>query len=132
MGEPARLTATQQAFAIVGAVILVALVIRLIYGRRLREDYAALWFGFSILIFVFALWQEGLRVIARALDALTLTAPVFLLSILFLILIAIHFSVELSRTARRVSSLAQRIALLESAPPEGTAGDTRPDRSAPA
>lgn len=105
--------------AILGAVVLLALVVKLIYDRRLREDYAGLWFAFTILILVFAIWEEGLRSVARALDALTLTAPVFVLSILFLTLVAIHFSVELTRLTRRLNRLAQRLALLEASEPGG-------------
>ncbi|MBI4346372.1 MAG: DUF2304 domain-containing protein [Elusimicrobia bacterium] len=119
MREPASLTANQQALAILGAVVLLALVMKLIYDRRLREDYAGLWFAFTILILVFAIWEEGLRSVARALDALTLTAPVFVLSILFLTLVAIHFSVELTRLTRRLNRLAQRLALMEASDKHG-------------
>lgn len=130
MGEPASLTAGQQALAIAGAIVLLALIVKLIYDRRLREDYAGLWFAFAIVIVIFAIWEEGLRWIARLLGALTLTAPVFVLSILFLTLIAIHFSVELTRLTRRLNRLAQRLALMET--PDGRTGGEpreRGDRS---
>ena len=56
--------------------------------------------------------SDGLRLVAHAFDALTLTAPVFLLSILFLTAVALHFSVRLTRLSRDASALARELALL--------------------
>ena len=121
--EPAYLTPGQQAVAIVGAIALFLVVLKLIYDRRLREDYGALWFTVSVATLVLAVWQEGLRYVARLLQALTLTAPIFLLSILFLTLVAIHFSVRMSALSFQLHKLAQRMAILDAA------GREREDRS---
>ncbi|HEV8534130.1 MAG TPA: DUF2304 domain-containing protein [Candidatus Limnocylindria bacterium] len=109
---PLQLTPLQQAAAIVAAAILFISVLVLIYRRRLGENYGAMWFLVGLLTLIAALWQDGLRLLARALDAVTLTAPLFLLSILFLTAIAIHFSVKLSEQAQQVKKLAQEVALL--------------------
>jgi hypothetical protein len=112
MAEPPYLTPLQQALAIAGALALFALIVVLIYRRRLREDYGALWFTIGLVLVLFAAWQDGLRLIARALDAVTLTAPLFLLSILFLTGLAITFSVRLTDLSRKVTALARELALL--------------------
>src|SRR5205814_1723143 len=78
------------------ATLLFVSILVLIYRRRLGENYGAMWFLVGLVTLVAALWQDGLRLVARALDAVTLTAPLFLLSILFLTAIAVHFSVKLS------------------------------------
>lgn len=109
---PLQLTPLQQAAAIAGAATLFISILVLIYRRRLGENYGAMWFLVGLVTLVAALWQDGLRLIARALDAVTLTAPLFLLSILFLTVIAIQFSVKLSEQAQQVKKLAQEIALL--------------------
>ena len=103
------------------------LVVVLIRRRALSEDYAALWFGASLVTVIFAIWQDGLRLIARALDALTLTAPIFVLSTLFLGLVALHFAVRLSRMAAQVRTLTREIALLTA-----ERGGSRRDASADA
>jgi hypothetical protein len=110
--EPLHLTPLQQAGAIAGSIALLVFVIVLIYRRRLREDYGALWLAAALATVVFAVWQDGLRLVAHLLDAVTLTAPIFLLSILFLTLIAIHYSVRLTTLSRNVHDLAREIALL--------------------
>jgi hypothetical protein len=71
-----------------------------------------MWFAVGLITLIAALWQDGLRLIARALDAVTLTAPLFLLSILFLTAIAIHFSVKLSEQSQQLKKLAQEVGLL--------------------
>ncbi len=71
-----------------------------------------MWVLVGLVTLVAALWQGGLRLVARALDAVTLTAPLFLLSIIFLTAIAIHFSVKLSEQAQQLKKLAQEVALL--------------------
>lgn len=112
MGDVPYLTPLQQGLAIAGALVLFATILTLIYRRRLREDYGALWFTIGLAMVVLAIWQDGLRSIARALNAVTLTAPLFLLSILFLTGLAITFSVRLTELSRKVTSLAREVALM--------------------
>jgi hypothetical protein len=109
---PLQLTPLQQAAAIVAAALLFVSILVLIYRRRLGENYGAMWFLVGLLTLIAAIWQDSLRLVARALDAVTLTAPLFLLSILFLTAIAVHFSVKLSEHAQQVKKLAQEVALL--------------------
>jgi hypothetical protein len=115
VGEPLQLTPVQQIAAIAGSIGLLVLVLVLIYRRKLREDYGALWFAAAVATVLLALWQDGLRLLAEALQAVTLTAPIFLLSILFLALIAIHFSVRFTTLSGQVRDLAREIALLRAA-----------------
>jgi hypothetical protein len=112
MVEPLHLTPLQQAAAVAGSIGLLLFVIYLIYRGRLREDYGALWLAAATATVIFALWQDGLRLLAATLDAVTLTAPIFLLSILFLTVIAIHFSVRFTTLSAQVQHLAREIALL--------------------
>ena len=111
------LTATQQVVAIAAAAALLVVVLVLVYRGRLREDYAALWLVVAVVALVLAIWQEGLRAIARLFDSVTLTAPVFLLAIAFLTLIALRFTVRLSEHDRKLKRLAQDVALLSAARP---------------
>ena len=127
---PLQLTPLQQAAAIFGAAILFVSILVLIYRRRLGENYGAMWFLVGLLTLIAALWQEGLRLVARALDAVTLTAPLFLLSILLLTAIAIHFSVKLSEQAQQVKKLAQEIALLRAQSDRPSTGEDAAEESA--
>ena len=112
MIEPLHLTRLQQSAAVIGALILVTVIVALIYRGKLREDYGAIWFGVALVTLVFAAWQDGLRIVATALDAVTLTAPVFLLGILFLTGVAIHYSVRFTTMSAQIRQLAREVALL--------------------
>ncbi|MDQ2952222.1 MAG: DUF2304 domain-containing protein [Chloroflexota bacterium] len=127
---PLQLTPLQQAAAIVAAVLLFASILVLIYRRRLGENYGAMWFIVGVVTLIAALWQDGLRLVARALDAVTLTAPLFLLSIVFLTAIAIHFSVKLSEQAQQVKKLAQEVALLRGKGEVAATGTTQAEDQA--
>ncbi|HEY7624599.1 MAG TPA: DUF2304 domain-containing protein [Candidatus Limnocylindria bacterium] len=128
---PLQLTPLQQAAAVVAAALLFLSILVLIYRRRLGENYGAMWFLVGLLTLVAALWQDGLRLVARALDAVTLTAPLFLLSILFLTAIAIHFSVKLSEQAQQLKKLAQEVALLRSRADRREPGAAAPPEDGP-
>lgn len=126
MIEPLTLTPIQRGAAIAGGAMLLAVVLWLVYRGRLREDYAALWLAVAFLTFIFAIWEHGLRLLAQALDAVTLTAPIFLLGIAFLAAIALHFSVRLSDQSQRITRLAQDLALLRHDREERAGHDDRP------
>ena len=123
--EPLHLTPIQQAGAILGSVGLLVFVALQIYRGKLREDYGALWFTAGGATVLLSVWQDGLRLVAQTLDAVTLTAPVFLLSIGFLTIVAIHYSVRFSELSTQVHDLAREIALLRVEHPEGAAPAAR-------
>ena len=123
--EPLHLTPIQQAGAILGSVGLLVFVALQIYRGKLREDYGALWFTAAGATVLLSVWQDGLRLVAQTLDAVTLTAPVFLLSIGFLTIVAIHYSVRFSELSTQVHDLAREIALLRVERPEGAAPAAR-------
>ena len=123
--EPLHLTPVQQAGAILGSIGLLGFVALQIYRGKLREDYGALWFTAAGATVLFSIWQDGLRLVAQAFDALTLTAPIFLLSIAFLTVVAIHYSVRFSELSSQVHDLAREIALLRLEPP-GVAAEAPP------
>lgn len=120
MNEVPYLTPLQQAAAIAGAAVLFVVVVSLIRQRRLREDYGAVWFAASVAALLLAIWQDGLRLVARALNAVTLTAPLFLFGILFLTAVGIHFSVRLSRMSDDLKRLGREVALLRADEGPGT------------
>lgn len=126
MKEVPYLTPFQQAAAIVGAAVLFVVVVSLIRQRRLREDYGAVWFAASVTALLLAIWQDGLRLVARALDAVTLTAPLFLLGILFLTAVGIHFSMRLSRMSDDLKRLGREVALLRADERPGTEAHREP------
>lgn len=97
--------------AAVGMAVFVAELLR---RGILREKFAALWLVVSGLLIVVAVFPQLLR---SAADALGFTVPsnlLFFVSILFLLLVAVQLSYEVSKLEARTRRLAEDVALLRS------------------
>ncbi len=102
----------QRPFAILTALLLLALVVVLIRKRKLREEYALLWLGVGLIVMVLATWYSLLEWLTRAIGAVDPTSALFIFSLLFLLVISIHFSVVNSRMKDQIRDLTQEIAFL--------------------
>lgn len=107
------LPARQQLVAVLLATGILALVIELVRRRRLREEYAWVWIAVSCVLLLLALNGSLVTVVSRWIGAATSTSTLFFGALIFLMLLALQFSVRLSRLTYRYRVLAQRLALLE-------------------
>lgn len=101
------------AYALAIAMLLVSL--ELVRRRKLREEYAALWIGTGVLLFLLA-WQH--RWLSWFQDLIAAKSPVsalFFGAFVFLMLLCLQFSVRLSKMSFRQKTLAQRLTQLEKA-----------------
>ena len=97
------------------SVMLLLVVFELIRSRRLRERYALLWLATGVVLVALSAWRGGLNTIARWFGVSTYPpAVLFAVGLLFVILVLLHFSTVISRLADQNTTLAQRLALLES------------------
>jgi hypothetical protein len=100
-------------FAAIAALLLLVVILELVRSRRLQERYALLWVMTSVVLLVFALWRDGLNVLARTVGIAYPPSALFLLAALFILVVLLHYSTVISELAERNLMLAQRIALLE-------------------
>lgn len=97
------------------SVVLLLVVFELIRSRRLRERYALLWLATGVVLVALSAWRGGLNTIARWLGVRSYPpAVLFAVGLLFVILVLLHYSTVISRLVDQNTTLAQRIALLES------------------
>ena len=101
-----------QILAVVGSLLMAGLVFQLIRARRLREEYAVLWFVAGILLIVLSLWRDLLHTVARLVGVEYPPSVLLLGGIVLGFLISLHFSIALSRLAEQNKRLAQELALL--------------------
>ena len=90
-------------------------VIELIRRNKLKERYSLLWLASSIVIFIFSVSRETLHAIALSIGILYPPSLIFLLAVLFLIVINIHFSTVISDLFEKNKNLTQELALLKKA-----------------
>jgi hypothetical protein len=107
------LTSYQTAFAIATSGIVFLLLLELIRRRRVREEYAWLWLFTGILMILLVTWPALLRLITRLIGAAAPLTTLLIFSTIFLLAIAVHYSVIISNLTTQVKNLSQELALLE-------------------
>jgi hypothetical protein len=130
----------QQIFALIVGIAISIFIVEMVRRRKLREEYSWLWLltGFGIVLL--AVWYDLLVFITEMIGAVLPTTTLFVFSLLFLLLISLHYSVKISSLTDQVRKLAQKIAILQSeldeqreaskshpsttAPPHGTGEST--------
>ena len=115
-------------FAAIASILLLLVVLELIRSRRLQERYALLWVMTAVVLLVFALWRDGLNVLASTVGIAYPPSALFMLAAVFILIVLLHYSTAISELAERNLMLAQRIALLEQKLKEAESAP-RPDSS---
>ena len=105
-------TLSQHLLPLAASLVITVVTVELIRRRKLREEYAMLWVGASVLLLVLAVWPQLLWHLSHWLGVYYLTVMI-LLSFSFLALLVIHLAVAVSRLADDNRQVAQRLALAE-------------------
>ncbi len=106
------LTTHQTAFAIATSLIVFLLLLELIRRRRLREEYAWLWLFTGVWMLLLVTWPPLLSLITRIIGAAAPLTTLLIFSTIFLLAIAVHYSVIISKLTTQVKNLSQELALL--------------------
>jgi hypothetical protein len=104
--------------SIVVSTALLLYTLEMVRRRRLREEYSILWLFGSVVILVLSLKQGWLISIALAVGIAYPPSFLFLVGILFIMLILIHFSIAISKLHQMNKKMAQEIALMKAAAEE--------------
>jgi hypothetical protein len=100
-------------FSICSSAALLLYILEMVRRRRLREEYSILWLAGSVVILVLSLKQDWLVGIAHAVGIAYPPSFLFLIGILFILLILIHFSIAISKLHMMNKKMAQELALLK-------------------
>jgi len=103
---------SQKIFALFICLLVFVVTINLVRKRKLREEYSVLWLVTSILMFVLVIRYEWLVALTNFIGAGLPTTTLFICSIVFLMLIAVQFSIKISGLTAQIKNLAQENALL--------------------
>ena len=99
-------------FGVAAAVVLLVFILELLRRGILREKFAVLWLAVSTLLVVMAIFPGLLRGTADALGFEVPSNLLFFTGILFLLLVCVQLSYEVSRLEARTRRLAEDLALL--------------------
>ena len=103
---------SQKIFALLMCCFVFVVTVNLVRKRRLREEYSVLWLVTSLFMFVLVLRYEWLVSLTALIGAGLPTTTLFIFSLIFLMLIAVQFSIKISRLTDQMKNLAQENALL--------------------
>ncbi len=96
--------------------------------RKLMEEYSILWLSGSVVVLILSLKQSWLNRIAAAVGIAYPPSLLFLVGMLFIVLILIHFSITISKLKQKNKQIAQEIALMKSSPPKDGPSPSRETR----
>lgn len=100
-------------FGLIASAAGMVFVLELVRRRKLREDYSLLWLATAASLIVLTLSRPLLDQIAAFLGIITYPpAALFLVAIMFMLLILLHYATVLTRLARENKQLAQQMAIL--------------------
>lgn len=102
-----------QLFVIVSGIALLVLVLELVRRRRLREEYSWLWLLTAVGYLLMAVCPELASRVGTIIGSDRLVSVFTFLGFFFLFVIAIQFSVQVSRLTEQNKNLAQQLAILD-------------------
>jgi hypothetical protein len=102
-----------QILAVIGSVLLIFFILELIRRRRLREEFSILWLAMGVVFLVLSLFRGLLDKFSYFIGIGYPPAALFLILIMGLMLILIHFSTAISELKETQKKLVQEIGLLK-------------------
>jgi hypothetical protein len=96
----------------IAGVAVLAFIVELLRRRQLQEKYAILWLAVSVVTVPLAFFPRVFDAAARALGIASGVSLVLFLAILFLLLVCVHLSWEVSRLEEETRTLAEDLALM--------------------
>jgi hypothetical protein len=109
--ESSALTIIQW-LVLIFVLLLLVFVVEAVRRSRLKERYALLWLGAAGGILVLTAWRSLLDRLALFLGVLYGPSLLFLVALLFLLVILLHFSLVISEHRDKTRRLTQQLALL--------------------
>ena len=121
------MTPTAHVFVAVGGLAAIAFIVRLVRRKNLSAKYSLLWVSVGLLIGIVAAAPGLLKWVSERVGVYYPATTALLLAVGFLLLVAVHFSWELSRLEQRTRALAEELALLR----EGALERDEPSQAGP-
>ena len=110
---------------------LLLYILEMVRRRRLREEYSILWLAGGVILLVFSLKRDWLEWAADTAGIYYPPSFLFLIGMLFILLILIHFSITISKLYQMNKKMAQEIAHMKQAKGEELGEEANPTAPSP-
>ncbi|CUO06273.1 DUF2304 domain-containing protein [Dorea longicatena] len=96
---------------VVGAIVLLAFMLRKIRLAKLKIEYTVFWIGFSCILVIMGAFPQIMSAISEFLGFKSTVNMVYLIVIFVLIVKLFYNTIQISALENKVDSLAQQIAI---------------------
>ena len=96
---------------VVGAIVLLAFMLRKIRLAKLKIEYTVFWIGFSCILVIMGVFPQIMSAISEFLGFKSTVNMVYLIVIFVLIVKLFYNTIQISALENKVDSLAQQIAI---------------------
>jgi hypothetical protein len=97
--------------AVTGLIVLM-IIFELVRRRQLREKYALLWATVGVIVIPLAVFPRLLDTVSHAVGIASGVSLVLFLGLVFLLMVCVHLSWEVSRLEEETRTLAEEVSLL--------------------
>ncbi|MCB9451282.1 MAG: DUF2304 domain-containing protein [Anaerolineaceae bacterium] len=99
-------------FGLAASIGMLVFVLELVRQRRLREEYSLLWLATALVLILLSISRPLLDVLAGLVGIYYPPSALFVVALVFILLMLLHFSTVLTRLAQENKDTAQQLALL--------------------
>ncbi|WP_034594848.1 DUF2304 domain-containing protein [Hamadaea tsunoensis] len=103
--------------------LLLAGIVELLRRRQLREKYGVLWIGVGLVIIPLSVFPHAVDRVASFFGMASGVSLVLFAAIVFLLVVCLHLSWEVSRLEEKTRTLAEEIALIRMKVDQNTGSD---------
>lgn len=107
------MTQHQQIIAIIASAFVMAFTFELVRRRRLREEYSMLWLAAGLVLLILSIDSDLITYMARILGIQHPAYSLFVIALFIGMILALHFTLVLSRLTAQNWRLTQEIALIK-------------------
>ncbi len=97
---------------LIGSAAALLFVLEMVRRRKLREEYSLLWLATALVLLVLSVSRPLLDVLASAIGIFYPPSALFVVAMLFVLMILLHFSMVVTRLTQENKEIAQQVALL--------------------
>lgn len=102
-----------QVFFVCASFLILLYILEMIRRKSIKDEYSILWLLGGFTMILFSLWEKLLSKLSKLLGIFYPPSTIFIIGLLFLLLISIHFSHIISKIIDQNRRFAQEIGLLK-------------------
>jgi len=102
-----------QWIGIIFSLTYIAVILVLIHRKKIKEEYSLLWLFSGLVFLIISIWMKVLHLFSFLIGIAYPPAALFLIMLLAVILILIHYSMVVSKMSDQIKTLVQEQGLLK-------------------